>query len=229
MGIKHILGLLSCFLLVQVLLGQEDATYPTDPVNSTQELTDKELKNNQEAVNQLQAIPKKKKDKKDKVSKKEKSKKEGPLLLANNSKQKLVREFKIGEKVTFKTKTNKKNLRGEVEEIDKEYVKIAGKRVKISSLVMVKKKFVKTMGWRTVGLTRFAFGTGVAAVGAGIAIFSFQQIDPNSTTVIWGALGTVFGTGVGLVGTHLMLKGSKGMFQSSKLKTERDWKFSAKL
>ena len=229
MGIKYIVAFFSFILWGQILIGQEDNTYPTDPVNPTQEITDKEIKKNQEAVNQLQAIPKKKKDKKDKVSKKEKSKKEGPLLLANNSKQKLVREFEIGEKVTFKTKTNKKNLRGEIEEIDKEYVKIAGKRVKISNLVMVKKKFIKTMGWRTVGLTRFTLGTGVAAVGGVIAIFSFQQIDPNSTTIIWGALGTVFGTGVGLVGTHLMLKGSKGMFQSSKLKTEKDWKFSAKL
>ena len=61
MGIKYILAFLSCFLLVQILFGQDDVIYPTDPVNSTQEVTDKELKNNQEAVNQLQAIPKKKK------------------------------------------------------------------------------------------------------------------------------------------------------------------------
>ncbi len=231
MGIKYIVAFLSFFMFVQLLVGQEDE-YPTDPVNPAQELTDRELKDKQETGNVLQSIPedaKKKKDKKEKVSKKNNPKKEGPRLIATNSKLKLVREFEIGEKVAYKSKTNKKVLKGELEEVDKEYVKIDGKRVKIASLVMVKKKFVKTMGWRTVGLTRFAIGTGIAAVGTGIAVFSFQQIDPNSTKVIWGALGAVFGTGVGLVGTHLMLKGAKGMFQSSKLKKEKDWKFSAKL
>lgn len=231
MGLKYIVAFLSFFLFVQLVIGQEDE-YPTDPVSPDQEITVDELKKNQENGYELIAIPeesKKKKDKKEKASKKNNPKKEGPLLIATNSKQKLVREFQIGEKVAYKSKTNKKILKGELEEIDKEYVKVDGKRVKITSLVMVKKKFVKTMGWRTVGLTRFAIGTGIAAVGAGIAVFSFQQIDPNSTRVIWGALGGVFGTGVGLVGTHLMLKGSRGMFQSSKLKKEKDWKFSAKL
>jgi hypothetical protein len=231
MSLKYIVAFISFFMFVQLVIGQEDE-YPTDPVSPDQEITDDELKKNQENGYELIAIPegsKKKKDKKEKASKKVNPKKEGPLLIATNSKQKLVREFEIGEKVAYKSKTNKKVMKGELEEIDKEYVKVDGKRVKITSLVMVKKKFVKTMGWRAVGLTRFAIGTGIAAVGAGIAIFSFQQIDPNSTRVIWGALGAVFGTGVGLVGTHLMLKGSKGMFQSSKLKKEKDWKFSAKL
>jgi len=229
MSVKFNVFFLCCFLNVHLLVGQEDVLLPDSPV---QEVTEQKVENNQENTLMLEAAPeegKKKKDKKPKAKKKVKVKKEGPFLLATNSKQKLVREFEIGEKVAFKTKTDNKVLRGEIEEIDKEYVKIDGKRVKIANLVMVKKKFVKTMGWRTVGLTRFAIGTGVAAVGAGIAIFSFQQIDPNSTYVIWGALGAVFGTGVGLVGTHLMLKGSKGVFQSSKLRTEKNWKFSAKI
>ena len=226
MSFKKILFFFSFFLFALIVNGQEDILIQSageDPLQGN-------LQENVDQVFELEAIPENKAKKKKKEKKvKEKSKKKGPLLIATNSKQKLVREFEIGEKLAYKSKTNKKILKGELEEIEKEYVKVDGKRVKITSLVMVKKKFVKTMVWRTVGLTRFAIGTGIAAVGAGIAVFSFQQIDPNSTRVIWGALGVVFGTGVGLVGTHLMLKGSKGMFQSSKLKKEKDWKFSAKL
>ena len=226
MSFKKILFFFSFFLFALIVNGQEDILIQSageDPLQGN-------LQENVDQVFELEAIPENKAKKKKKEKKvKEKSKKKGPLLIATNSKQKLVREFEIGEKLAYKSKTNKKILKGELEEIEKEYVKVDGKRVKITSLVMVKKKFVKTMVWRTVGLTRFAIGTGIAAVGAGIAVFSFQQIDPNSPRVIWGALGVVFGTGVGLVGTHLMLKGSKGMFQSSKLKKEKDWKFSAKL
>lgn len=168
---------------------------------------------------------------KEEEKKKEKKvkKKKGPFLVATNSKLKKTREFVIGEKVSYLAKTDKKVQRGKIEEIDGDYVKINGKRVKVKNLVMVKKKFAKTMGWRTVGLTQLGIGTGVAAVGAGIAIFSFNQIDPDSLLVIWGAFGTVVGTGVGLVGTHLMLKGAKGFFQSSKLKSEKGWKFDTKM
>ncbi len=163
--------------------------------------------------------------------KKEKAKKKikGPYLVATNSKLKKSRSFSIGEKVSYLTKTDKKIQRGEIKEIEPEYIKIGKKRIKVNTLVMVKKKFFKTLGWRTVGLTQFGIGTGIAAVGTGVAIFSFQQIDPDSPLIIWGAFGTVVGTGIGLVGTHLMLKGAKGVFQTSKLKSEKGWKFSVKM
>ncbi len=166
-----------------------------------------------------------------KKSKKEQSEfsKKGPYLVASHKKEGKKRQFKVGEKVAYLSKTDKKVMRGIIEEIEKESVKIDGKNVKVRNLVMVKKKFFKTMGWRTVGLSQFALGTGIAAVGVGIAIFSFNQIDPDSPRVIWGAFGTVIGTGVGLVGTHFMLKGSKGMFQSSKSKIDKGWSFSVEL
>ena len=128
----------------------------------------------------------------------------------------------------FKTNTDDKIQKGILIKIDRQYVTIDSNKIQVNKLEMVGKNFTKTMGWRSAGVANFAIGTGLTAAGVALCVVSAELIDPNSTDVIWGTLGVVAGTGTGLVGIHLMVKGGKGVFQSSKLKTEKGWSFSVK-
>lgn len=177
----------------------------------------------EQVVGEFEAVPKE-----SKKTKKEKKKKEpkGPFLVAMNAKQKKTRKFEIGEKLKYQAKTDKKASKGILEEIDGEYVKIDGKRVKVKNLIYAKKKFGRTIGDRLPGFRDFGIGTGIAAVGGIVIAYSAQQVDLNSTKVVWGVFGGAIGTGISLVGLHLMVRGGKTIFQSSRYKTEKGWKFS---
>lgn len=152
-------------------------------------------------------------------------KKKGPELVAEHTKRKITRTFKEGEKIKFQTKTSKSVEKGTLEKVEKQFVTIDGKKIRISTLTMVGKKWSRTIGWRTVGFTNLGIGVGLTAAGVALIAFSADYVDANSTNVVWGTLGIVAGTGVGLVGLHLMVKGSKGVFESAKLKKDKGWSF----
>ncbi|UTW61178.1 hypothetical protein KFE98_14300 [bacterium SCSIO 12741] len=162
------------------------------------------------------------KQRKQKQAKKKSTEK---VLVAENKKEKLRREFKKGEKIKYLTPTDKHVQKGVIDSITNQFIIVDGRKIKVADLELVGKKFFKTMGWRTVGLGKFAIGTGVTLVGVAVAVWSGRQIDLESSKVVWGSLGVVVGTGVGLVGLHLMVKGGKSVFQSTKMKKTKGWTF----
>jgi len=173
---------------------------------------------------------KKKKKEKDKDKEaKIKNRDKTPSLIAEHKKDKVQRYFKVGETVKYQTKKNKKVKKGTLEEIQNGKVIIDGEEVKVSELILLGKTFGRTMGWRSAGFARFAVGTGVAAAGTALILFSANQYSVDDSKVVWSVLGTVAGAGVSFVGIHLMVKGGKGMFQSSKKKQKKGWTFKVKM
>jgi hypothetical protein len=194
------------------------------PLNETVPL---EIQQNMEVSieeeNPEEAPPKENKAPKEK--KKKGKKKDGPALVAEHKKDGVSRYFFVGEKLKYKTKTDKKRKKGTFEEIVDGQVVIDGKKVKVENLEMLGKKFGKTLGWRTVGLSRFALGTGIALVGTAVGVLSAQQYSVDNPNVVLATVGVAIGTGIGFVGIHLMVKGSKGVFQSSNKKKKNGWLF----
>lgn len=183
-------------------------------VESNKEKEDKKTENNlKEGVKKLS-----KKERKANLEK-------GPALIAEHRKNKVKLYFFIGETLKYQTKNDEKPIKGVFEEIKNGNVIIDGKKVKVNDLIMVGKKFGKTMGWRTVGVSNFALGTGIAGAGAFIAIMSGREYSVNNPKVILATVGVTAGVGVGLVGLHLMVKGSKAIFQSANKKSKNGWTF----
>lgn len=178
-----------------------------------------------EEENPEEVPPKENKAPKEKKKNKKVKKKDGPALVAEHKKDGVTRYFFVGEKLKYKTKTDKKRKKGTFEEIVDGQVVIDGKKVKVENLEMLGKKFGKTLGWRSVGLSRFALGTGIALVGTAVGVLSAQQYSVDNPNVVLATVGVAIGTGVGLVGVHLMVKGSKGVFQSSNKKKKNGWLF----
>jgi hypothetical protein len=169
------------------------------------------------------------KEKKVQAKDKEKlKKKEGPALLAIHKKQGIERAFYIGEKLKYRTKTDKKKMKGTFEAVEDGQVIIDGKKVKVEDLIMLGKKFGKTMGWRSAGVGRFALGAGIAAVGLTVGVLSGREYSVDNPNVVLATAGVAVGTGIGLVGVHLMVKGGKGVFQSSNKKKKNGWIFKLK-
>lgn len=227
--------ILSCFLFFTAILNAQvdRADQKQESKNQTDEVSPVMENQVQPAVGEFGSpgpppSPKKAPSPKKTKTSKKKEKANGPNLIAEHKKRKITREFKIGEVVKFKTKTEKDIQKGILESIEGQFVTIDGKKIRVSNLEIVGKKFSKTMGWRSAGVANFAIGTGLTAAGIALIVVSSDLIDPNSTKVVWGTLGVVAGTGTGLVGLHLMIKGGRGVFQSSKLKSEKGWSFSIK-
>lgn len=165
------------------------------------------------------------KNKKAKKDKTEKKKKKGPAIVATHKKTRVKRYFYVGEKVSYQTKTMKKREKGVIMEISRNKIKIDSAEVKATDLVLVGKKFGKTLGWRTAGLGTFAIGTGITAAGVALTAYSSAQFSVDNSNVVWSVLGTVIGAGTSFVGIHLMVKGGKNVFQSSKKKLKNGWTF----
>ena len=86
----------------------------------------------------------KKKEKEAKIKKRDKT----PSLIAEHKKDKIQRYFKVGETIKYQTKTDKKVIKGTLEEINPDKVIIDGKEVKVAELILLGKTFGRTMGWR---------------------------------------------------------------------------------
>ncbi|MGB0402673.1 MAG: hypothetical protein ACPGEG_01160 [Salibacteraceae bacterium] len=166
-------------------------------------------------------------DKKKEKKRKAKKKSEAGLT-AFHKKTKRTVKFYVGETLKYKTKKGDEKIKGVLEELKGSKVIIDGKEVKLADLEMVGKKFGKTMGWRSVGLSEFALGTGVTAAGVALIVFSGQQYSVDNSNVVWSTLGIIAGSGTSFVGLHLMKKGGRNVFQSSNKKRKRGWTFNIK-
>lgn len=149
-------------------------------------------------------------------------------LTAFHKKTKRTVKFYIGETLKYKTNKSDKKIKGVLEELKGSKVIIEGKEVSLADIEMVGKKFGKTMGWRSVGLSEFTLGTGVTLAGAALIVFSAQQYSVDNSNVVWSTLGIIAGSGTSFVGLHLMQKGGRNVFQSSNKKRKRGWTFSIK-
>lgn len=216
------------FLISPVLGFSQDDVLIEDNQSEKQQTFRVDEKGSEEDTPKVKKEKKKKdkdQDKKEKIKKRDKT----PSLIAEHKKDKIQRYFKVGETIKYQTKTDKKVIKGTLEEIKADKVIIDGKEVKVAELILLGKTFGRTMGWRSAGFSKFAVGTGVATAGTLLLIFSANQYSVDNSNVVWGVLGSVAGAGVSFVGIHLMVKGGKGMFQSSNKKQKRGWTFKVKM
>jgi hypothetical protein len=151
-----------------------------------------------------------------------------PYILAANKRKKREYYFAVGEFVKYKSGSEKEKKSGTIEAIEGNMVTINGQKVSIKNMSMLGKRLGETMRWRTKGVSNFAVGTGIAAVGTAFSIVSAQYINLDSPRVVWGTFGATIGAGTALVGFHLMGKGGKEFFQPSKLWKDKGWTFQVK-
>lgn len=212
------------FAFPNFAFSQEDVLMETETQGQNQERIlkeDIEVK----SIKEEKKKKEKKKDKKEKVKKRDRT----PSLIVEHKKDKVERYFKVGETIKYQTKKGKHKIRGVLEEIQNDKVIIDGEEIKVSELILLGKSFGRTLGWRTAGVSKFAVGTGVAVAGAALLLFSANQFSIDNSNVVWGVLGAVAGVGVSFVGIHLMVKGGKGVFQSSNKKQKKGWIFKVKM